>query len=174
MFKKISIIMVMICMFLSVFSDLSLRANTMSYADFLSLLEANSLPYREVSAYQDHLLSVPSQAVELHKELILVYEYSSCETMKQDAEGIDRHGAAFAHHAGEDIAVTIQVSWIAAPHFFKKGRIIVHYTGENHDILQFLRRHFGGEFAGAEPLLVQEYFDALFQKSLSPKELVTD
>jgi hypothetical protein len=40
------------------------------------------------------------------------------------------------------------VSWMATPHFFKKGRILVLYVGDNTETLGLLESVLGAQFAG--------------------------
>lgn len=44
---------------------------------------------------------------------------------------------------------TTKMSWMAPPHFFRKGRLIVNYLGTAERTLTELRRQLGPQFAGA-------------------------
>ncbi|MGI9067074.1 MAG: hypothetical protein ACR2HX_11820 [Pyrinomonadaceae bacterium] len=43
---------------------------------------------------------------------------------------------------------TSKPTWMATPHFFKTGKLIVLYVGGNQTILELLRTALGGQFAG--------------------------
>ncbi len=43
---------------------------------------------------------------------------------------------------------TTSVAWIAPPHFFHSGRLIVLYVGDNESILKLLTTELGPQFAG--------------------------
>jgi hypothetical protein len=40
------------------------------------------------------------------------------------------------------------ISYASIPHYFKKGKIIVQYVGENEEILKSLEQIMGNQFAG--------------------------
>jgi hypothetical protein len=40
------------------------------------------------------------------------------------------------------------VTWVAAPHFYKGGRLIVLYVGEDGGVIEVLDQVLGSQFAG--------------------------
>ena len=42
----------------------------------------------------------------------------------------------------------IHVDWIAPPHFYHTGRVIVLYVGSNADLIRLLEATLGPQFAG--------------------------
>ena len=68
-----------------------------------------------------------------------VFEYKSAEAMEADAALV----------APDDGSVgTSMVSWMATPHFFKSGRVLVLYVGDDAATLDLLKSTLGEQFAG--------------------------
>jgi hypothetical protein len=40
------------------------------------------------------------------------------------------------------------ITWIATPHFFSSGRLLVLYVGDNNEILSMLEQLLGPQFTG--------------------------
>ena len=77
--------------------------------------------------------------VNLNGESVQVFEYDSAETMESDAVLVDADGGTIG---------TSMVSWMATPHFYKKGRILVLYIGDNQEMLRLLESVLSAQFAG--------------------------
>ncbi|MDR0197177.1 MAG: hypothetical protein LBI36_03025 [Oscillospiraceae bacterium] len=113
---------------------------------FYDLLAQKFADYHLLSAGKDGLLSADATVITVDdngEKYITVYEYASAEDMEKDAGGIDIGGCSISS-AGK----RTDVSFESFPHWFKKGRIIVFYCGENDDIHKFLEANLGTEFAG--------------------------
>lgn len=76
-------------------------------------------------------------------ENIDIYSFSNPAKMERIATNIDKSGCSY--NDGNKI---ISVSWALPPHFFKKGNIIVLYSGENEKIVSDLKDILGNQFAG--------------------------
>jgi hypothetical protein len=74
-------------------------------------------------------------------ESLQVYEYSTHDAMEHDAALVSADGYTIG---------TTKVSWIAPPHFYRAGRIIVVYPGADTVTLQRLSKILGPAFAGKE------------------------
>jgi len=68
-----------------------------------------------------------------------VFEYKTVEDMEADASKVAPDGGSVG---------TSMVNWIMPPHFFKSGRIIVLYLGDNKTTLGLLEEIMGKQFAG--------------------------
>ena len=77
--------------------------------------------------------------VNFNEDGVQVFEYDSAETMESDAVLVDADGGTIG---------TSMVSWMATPHFYKKGRILVLYVGDNAETLEVLEGVLGPQFAG--------------------------
>ena len=83
--------------------------------------------------------SVVGTYVNFNGESVQVFEYDTAETMESDAVLVDASGSSIG---------TSMVTWIATPHFYKKGRILVLYVGDNPETLEALESVLGPQFAG--------------------------
>jgi hypothetical protein len=68
-----------------------------------------------------------------------LFEYGSASAGNADANQIRRDGSGTA---------TTQISWVAPPHFFLKGRVLVLYVGSDSAVLTLLQSLLGPQFAG--------------------------
>ena len=68
-----------------------------------------------------------------------VFEYASAEAMTKEASQVAPDGGSIG---------TSMVDWIDTPHFYKVGRIIVLYVGNDQKVLDLLNKVVGLQFAG--------------------------
>lgn len=73
------------------------------------------------------------------KEGVQVFEYESAEAMESDASQVAPDGGSIG---------TSMVNWVDTPHFYKSGRIIVLYIGNDETTLNLLEKVMGKQFAG--------------------------
>jgi hypothetical protein len=69
-----------------------------------------------------------------------LFEYSTASAASADAGRISSDGSGTA---------TTKISWVASPHLFMKGRVIVIYIGSDPAVLSVLRGVLGSQFAGS-------------------------
>lgn len=89
------------------------------------------------------IFSVDVRNIEINGENISVLEYDDEATARTETEIISPDGFGFTT---PDFAA--QVDWIAPPHFYRSGRIIVLYVGRNQVIIDLLNSILGPQFAG--------------------------
>ena len=70
---------------------------------------------------------------------VQVFEYESAEEMESEASQVSSDGGSSG---------TSMVTWIDVPHFYKAGRIIVRYVGNDAAVLDLLENALGPQFAG--------------------------
>ena len=70
---------------------------------------------------------------------IQVFEYRDGQSMEAEASQVAADGASVG---------TTMVDWLAPPHFYKGGRILVLYLGDDKGILGLLMSVLGAQFAG--------------------------
>jgi hypothetical protein len=68
-----------------------------------------------------------------------LFEYGSASAASGDARQISPDGSGTA---------TTRISWIAPPHFFLKGRVLVLYVGNDPAVLKVLKSVLGSQVAG--------------------------
>lgn len=86
------------------------------------------------------------QVMNLLKGKIQVFEYASNLQAKTEAGYVSPDGYIISRPQQG----TTEVTWNAPPHFYRKGRIIVIYIGDNKEELSVLETIMGTEFAGAK------------------------
>jgi hypothetical protein len=108
-------------------------------AEFLEDLKAQGVEAETGDTIEQAFFSVIGTSVNFNGESVQVFEYDSAETMESDAVLVDASGSTIG---------TSMVSWVATPHFYKKGRILVLYVGDNAETLNVLESALGRQFAG--------------------------
>jgi hypothetical protein len=83
--------------------------------------------------------SVGGANVKVRESDILVFEFDSAEVMEADATLVSSDGGSIG---------TTMITWISTPHFFKAGRLIVVYVGDDAEMLAQLQSLLGAQFAG--------------------------
>ena len=83
--------------------------------------------------------TVEGQIIKVNGADVQVFEYESADTMQADAAQVAPDGGSIG---------TSMVTWIATPHFYQAGRILVLYVGDDPAILELLEGALGPQFAG--------------------------
>lgn len=85
--------------------------------------------------------SVPGIVITISGEDLQVYEYADTTAAAKDTEGISADAGTIN---GESMA------WIAPPHFYQHGSLIILYIGDDEATLELLESIVGEQFAGFE------------------------
>ena len=117
----------------------SASAQGYGMAEFLQELREKGAEAESSESIEQPFFSVIGDTVQLNGESLQVFEYDSAETMESDAVLVDADGGSIG---------TSMVSWMATPHFYKKGRILVLYVGDHTETLRLLESVLGAQFAG--------------------------
>jgi hypothetical protein len=107
--------------------------------EFLGELREQGVAAEQGDSIEQAFFSVIGTNVNINGEGVQVFEYDSAETMESDAVLVDASGSPIG---------TTMVTWMATPHFYKKGRILVLYVGDNAGTLEVLESVLGPQFAG--------------------------
>lgn len=83
--------------------------------------------------------SVAGRIININGEALQVFEYVTPFAAEADASRVSADGTTIG---------TSKPTWMATPHFFKSGKLIVLYTGGNQTIVDLLRTTLGNQFAG--------------------------
>jgi hypothetical protein len=102
-----------------------------------STIEHSTLPQVVVQDF----FSVTGQVFKVNGEDVQVFEYDS----QSEAEA----EAALVSADGSSIGTSLPF-WVAPPHFYVAGRIIVLYVGENPKVTEALETVLGAQFAGQQ------------------------
>ena len=111
--------------------------------DFASLtdnLQAAGATVRPSGELPFPFFSVKAQVIIVNEEHpVMVFEYA--DEASADAE------AALISPDGSSIG-TAKPAWGSTPHFYKAGRLIVLYVGDNNNMIELLESLLGSQFAG--------------------------
>lgn len=88
-------------------------------------------------------IMVDDKQVILYDTEIIIYSYEYKEEMEKEASFINEEASEI--NRNDDF---IQIEWPKTPHFYKKGRIIVQYIGDDEKIISDLTEIMGEQFAG--------------------------
>lgn len=83
--------------------------------------------------------SVPGRVTNINGEAVQVFAYSTPSAADVDARRVSADGATIG---------TTKPSWMATPHFFKNGKLILLYVGGNQTIVDLFQKALGNQFAG--------------------------
>ncbi len=83
--------------------------------------------------------SVAGRIININGEASQVFEYASPSSADADAKRVSADGTTIG---------TSKPTWMAPPHFFRSGQLIVLYVGANQAIVDLLRATLGNQFAG--------------------------
>ncbi len=135
--KNIYVILLIMVMFFIV--GCTPKSEEFSINDFAGSMEERNYKFEIRDAEKD-FLSGDRKIMKIGKEQIDIYVYKNNKAMEKDASYIESDNK----YNNEEESVT--VDWVAPPHFFKEGNIIVIYVGENIEIINSLTEIFGREF----------------------------
>lgn len=115
--------------------------------DYISLIdnlrEAGAVvePRGEVAP---DFLSAKRKVISVNDSNVQVWEYDDDDAADAEAALISPDG--FSVHTATKIT---SVGWIAPPHFYKVGKLIVLYVGDNQAVIDVLETVLGSQFAGS-------------------------
>lgn len=97
-----------------------------------------------VNAVQGEKVSQPffsaeGQTLKIGDETIQVFRYENAGTAEKEAGQVSPQGSPVG---------TTMVNWVAPPHFYRSGNLIVLYVGKDSKIIKALESTFGKQFAG--------------------------
>ena len=82
---------------------------------------------------------VAGRIININGEALQVFEYATPAAASAQATRVSADGTTIG---------TSKPTWMATPHFFKSGKLIVFYIGGNLTIVELLRTTLGSQFAG--------------------------
>ncbi len=110
--------------------------------DYVSLfdnLRAAGATVEPAGDISQPFFSVKGNAITVNGENVQVFEYADAATADTEA--------ALVSPDGSSVGITM-VSWVATPHFYKTGRLIVLYVGDDTAVQNVLEAVLGSQFAG--------------------------
>jgi hypothetical protein len=83
--------------------------------------------------------SVPGRIININDEGVQVFKFANASAAEKQIKRVAPDGMTIG---------TSKPSWMAPPHFFRSGKMIVLYVGANESILKVLQASLGSQFAG--------------------------
>lgn len=102
-------------------------------------LRAAGASVEAVGEVEQPFLSVTGAMIKVDGEDVQVFQYSSPAEMEAQAALVSPDGGAVG---------SSKPHWIGPPHFYKKGRLLVLYVGDDARVLRALDAALGRQFAG--------------------------
>lgn len=84
--------------------------------------------------------STPARIMNINGEGVQIFEFTQVSAADKEAMLVSPNGMTIG---------TSKPSWMAPPHFFRRGRLLVLYLGTDQQILKILHAALGKQFAGA-------------------------
>ncbi len=109
------------------------------YVSLIDALRAAGATVEPGDTVEQAFFSVTGQIIKVNSADVQVFEYESAELMEADAAQVAPDGGSVG---------TSMVMWMATPHFFKAGRVLVLYVGDDAAVLDLLKGVLGEQFAG--------------------------
>ncbi len=110
-----------------------------SYDGLLAALRGNGSTVDSVSPISQPFFVPEGQVISVDGHEVQVFEFSNVEDALSAAESISPDGSSVG---------TTMISWVEAPHFYKSGKLIVLYVGEEEAAVDAREVVLGPQFAG--------------------------
>ena len=107
-------------------------------SSLVATLRSAGLSLEDAGMVEQPFFTVPAHVYTVEGDL-QIYEFRSAADAERAAAQVAPNGTSIG---------TSQVSWMAAPHFFRKDRLVVNYLGSSPKVLAELERNLGAQFAG--------------------------
>ncbi len=125
------------------------------YVSLLDDLRAGGTTVEPAGSSSSEFFSVPRLLIIVNGEQVEVLEYPDAATAEKEAAYISPDGRQIhipgpTTADGEHMMSVSIVEWVATPHFFRNGRLIVQYIGDNLDVISALEGVLGPQFAGGQ------------------------
>ena len=119
----------------------TLRKPITDYSTFVDSLEAAGISVKPVGGeLEEGFFSVNAKTIIINNEYLFVtFEYADNASAQADASLVSADGRSIG---------TAKPSFGFTPHFFKSGRLIVLYVGDNLNAMKILVSLLGPQFAG--------------------------
>jgi len=119
------------------------------YSTLLLYLRASSASIvDEGETGRDFFYDAECRIVRVNGIPIQVYEYANAKAMEAEASCVSPDGFSITKDWGDGKCSDRMVGWLETPHFYKAGRIIVIYIGNNCSMISLLKNGLGKQFAG--------------------------
>ena len=94
------------------------------------------------------LFSVTEQVLRVNGTEVSVFEYQDASSAAEDASRVSPDGTVITQSENGGLVRAGDVFWVAPPHFYRSGGIIVLYVGDDPAVIDALVTALGPQFAG--------------------------
>jgi len=116
------------------------QVTALSYPALVTRLRDAGATVSAAGAVRQPFFSVGGRMLEVNGEDVQTFEYPTTLAMELDARQVAPDGDA--------VGTAVHIGWVASPHFFKQGRLIVLYVGGDAGVQSLLAKALGPQFAG--------------------------
>ena len=109
------------------------------YPSLIASLRASGARVEPSGDVEQPFLSIKGRMIKVHGEDVQVFQYASAAAADAETAPISRDGTAVGAR---------KIHWIGSPHFYKKGRLVVLYVGDDDRVRRTLEAALGRQFAG--------------------------
>ncbi|HKZ85309.1 MAG TPA: hypothetical protein VJ793_16865 [Anaerolineae bacterium] len=109
------------------------------YASLIDALRTGGATVESAGAVSQPFFSVAGRVIRVEGADVQIFEYENEEMTEADAAKISPDGSSIG---------TSMVTWVSTPHFYKAGKLIVLYVGDDAGVIAALDAALGAEFAG--------------------------
>ena len=109
------------------------------YPSLLKKLRALGAGAASVGDVEQPFFSIKGVMIQVHGKDVQIYQYAHAQAAEAEAAPISRDGMAVG---------TRKIFWVEPPHFYKAGRLVVLYVGNDDKVLKTLAAALGQQFAG--------------------------
>ncbi len=109
------------------------------YASLVDNLRTAGATVEPAGEIIQDFFSVRAQVIKVNGDDVQVFEYSDKTAADTEAALVSPDGSSIG---------TSTPFWVGPPHFYKSGRIVVLYIGENNSVVNMLQNVLGNQFAG--------------------------
>lgn len=114
-------------------------AATYGYTNLVNDLRAAGVEVETAGEVSQPFFSAKGKIIKSNGSDVQVFEYETAAAANAAASEVASDGRSIGRS---------YPSWIAPPHFYKKGKIIVLYLGDNATVMKVLEAALGKQFAG--------------------------
>ena len=123
-------------------ADAAGTAGVVAVQDYNSLIDALQVAGTTVESgdpVNQPFFTVPGQILRVNGQDVQVFVYETAEAMEAEAGQVAADGSSIGGS---------MPSWVDTPHFYKAGRMLVLYVGQDQKIMDILSNILGSQFAG--------------------------
>jgi hypothetical protein len=121
-------------------------AQVTDYASLVDNLDKAGATVEPAGEVTQPFFSVQGRVITVNGGDVQVFEYENAATAETEAS-YTTDGIHFAIKE-DSITRALVVDWVAPPHFYKAGKLIVLYVGDSESVIDALDGALGSQFAG--------------------------